>query len=278
MGFSSELLAADALRLLDDLTTIVARACAVIRTIAAEGVAHRLKADQSPVTAADEASEAAILEGLARLLPGMPVVAEEMAGRGAPPALAGTFLMVDPLDGTKEFLAGSDQFTVNLAVLTRNVPLAGIIAAPNRGLVWRGVVGHKAERLRLLPDRAEQPQPVHTRRWPAQGAAAVMSRSHLDAATQTFLGRLEPITRTPSGSAIKFCQLAEGVADVYPRLSTVCEWDVAAGQALLTAAGGVVVTPQGGPLAYGRVAENFRVPAFIAWGDPTKAALFGQRE
>ena len=99
-----------------------------------------------------------------------------------------------------------------------------------------------------------------------------MSRSHLDAATEDFLARLEPITRSPSGSAIKFCQLAEGAADVYPRLSTVCEWDVAAGQALLVAAGGIVTTPQGGPLAYGRVGENFRVPAFIAWGDPAKAA------
>lgn len=267
----SEFLAADAIRLLDDLTAIAARASRVIRAVAAQGVAQRLKPDQSPVTAADEASEAEILAGLSRLLPGVPVVSEEMAARSGAPALGETFLMVDPLDGTKEFIAGSDQFTVNLALIAQGVPLLGIVAAPNRGLVWRGVAGHGAERLRLLDDRADRPQPVHTRRWPGQGAVAVMSRSHLDTATQNFLARLEPIARQPSGSAIKFCQLAEGSADVYPRLSTVCEWDVAAGQALLTAAGGIVVTPEGGSLAYGRAAENFRVPAFIAWGDPAKA-------
>jgi 3'(2'), 5'-bisphosphate nucleotidase len=101
---------------------------------------------------------------------------------------------------------------------------------------------------------------------------AAISRSHLDPATDAFLTRLGPVTRQPSGSAIKFCQIAEGAADVYPRLSTVCEWDVAAGQAVLAAAGGIVTTLQGGPLAYGRAAEKFRVPAFIAWGDPAKAA------
>lgn len=257
---------------LDDLTALVARASALIREIAAKGLTHRLKDDRSPVTAADEASEALILEGLSRILPGMPVISEEMPAGAALPALDGSFLMVDPLDGTKEFLAGSDQFTVNVGLITRGVPVAGIVAAPNRGLVWRGVVGVKAERLRLLPDRAEGAEPIRTRPWPAQGAVALMSRSHLDSATEAFLARLGPIERQPSGSAIKFCQIAEGSADVYPRLATVCEWDVAAGHALLTAAGGVVTAPEGGPVAYGRAAANFRVPAFIAWGDPAKAA------
>ncbi|MFN3657191.1 MAG: 3'(2'),5'-bisphosphate nucleotidase CysQ [Pseudolabrys sp.] len=271
MTAGSEIRAADAVRLLDALTTIVARASTVIRAVAADGVVQRLKADRSPVTAADEASEASILEGLARLLPGVPVVAEELSGRAAAPALGGSFLMVDPLDGTKEFIAGSDEFTVNVAVLSLGVPLAGVIAAPRRGLVWRGVVGYGAERLRLLDDGADRAEPIRTRRWPAQGAIAVMSRSHLDPATEGFLDRLAPIARQPTGSAVKFCQLAEGAADVYPRLSTVCEWDVAAGQALLAAAGGVVVMPDGGPLAYGRADANFRVPGFIAWGDPARA-------
>ena len=272
MAVSSEISAAQATALLDELTALVARASALIRDIAAKGLSHRLKDDKSPVTAADEASEALILDGLARLLPGVPVIAEEMAAKGSVPALDASFLVVDPLDGTKEFIAGSDQFTVNLGLITRGVPVAGVVAAPNKGLVWRGVVGAKAERLRLLQDGADQPQAIRTRRWPAHDAVAVMSRSHLDPATEAFLARLEPIARRPNGSAIKFCQIAEGTADVYPRLATVCEWDVAAGQAVLTAAGGTVTTPQGGPLAYGRVAENFRVPAFIAWGDPTKAA------
>jgi 3'(2'), 5'-bisphosphate nucleotidase len=267
----SEILPVQAAELLDELTAIVACACAVIRATSAATVARRIKPDQSPVTAADEASEATILQGLARLLPNVPVVSEEMAGSKTPPALDRSFIVVDPLDGTREFLAGSDQFTVNLAIVTGGVPIAGIIAAPNQGQIWRGIVGDRAERLRLLPDGADRAQAIHTRRWPAQGAVAAVSRSHFDPATGVFLTRLGPITRSPSGSAIKFCQLAEGTVDVYPRLAITCEWDVAAGQALLTAAGGIVTTPQGAAIQYGRVAENFHVPAFIAWGDPAKA-------
>lgn len=271
----SEIPPALASQLLVELTAIVARAAALIRTFSQADVARRLKADQSPVTAADEASEAIILEGLARLLPNVPVVSEEMAGGTPPPALDRSFIVVDPLDGTREFLAGRDEFSVNLAIITRGVPIAGIIAAPNYGQVWRGIVGDRAERLRLLADGADQPQPIHTRRWPADGAVAAVSRSHYDADTDAFLARLGPVTRSPSGSAIKFCQIAQGAVDVYPRLATTCEWDVAAGHALVVAAGGIVTTPQGAALPYGRVAANFRVPAFIAWGDPAKAAAVG---
>jgi 3'(2'), 5'-bisphosphate nucleotidase len=267
----SEIPPAQAAKLLVELTAIVARASALIQAVSPATVSHRLKPDQSPVTAADEASEAVILEGLSQLLPNVPVVSEEMAGSTAPPALNRSFIVVDPLDGTREFLAGRDEFTVNLAIVTRGVPIAGIIAAPNYGLIWRGIVGRQAERLRLLPDGADQPQAIRTRRWSDQGAVAVMSRSHLDPDTEAFISGLAPITRNASGSAIKFCYIAEGAADVYPRLATTCEWDVAAGHALVVAAGGIVTTPQGTPLPYGRVAENFRVPAFIAWGDPTKA-------
>lgn len=272
MTADSEISPAQAGKLLIELTALVARACAVIRTIAAAGVSHRLKPDQSPVTAADEESEAEILQGLARLLPGVPVVSEEMATTKAPPVLGRSFVMVDPLDGTKEFLAGSDQFTVNLAIVSGGVPIAGIVAAPNGGQLWRGLVGTGAERLRLTPENAVEPQPIRTRRWPGQGAVAAISRSHLDPNTVAFLDRLAPIARQPSGSAIKFCQIAEGAVDVYPRLATTCEWDVAAGHALVVAAGGIVASPQGAALPYGRAAENFRVPAFIAWGDPAKAA------
>ena len=271
----AEILPAQAAKLLDELTAIVARASAAIRDIALGTVSHTLKADQSPVTVADEASEAIILEGVARLLPNVPVVSEEMAGKTAPPALDRCFITVDPLDGTKEFLAGRDEFTVNLAIITRGVPIAGIIAAPNHNKVWRGVVGGQVERLRLLPDGADQPQAIGTRRWPAQGAVAAVSRSHYDPKTDAFLARLPPVTHDSSGSSIKFCRIAEAAADVYPRLGTTCEWDIAAGHALVLAAGGIVTTPQGTPLPYGRVAENFRVPAFIAWGDPAKAASVG---
>ena len=276
MAAASDISPADAAALIDDLTTIVARASALIRAISPETVGRQLKADQSPVTAADEASEAAILERLAKLLPGVAVVSEEKSGREAAPALGGSFLMVDPLDGTKEFLAGRDEFTVNLAIITGRTPIAGIVAAPARGLVWRGIVGRGAERLRLRDDGADGAQAIRTRRWPAQGGVAVVSRSHLDTETEGFLARLGPVTRTPSGSAIKFCQVADGSADVYPRLATTCEWDVAAGHAVVAAAGGVVTKPQGDQLIYGQVAADFRIPAFIAWGDPEKAAALAR--
>ncbi len=262
-----EISPARAAALLDDLTAIVASACAKISALSAARLIPRLKADQSPVTVADEASEALIIEGIARLLPGVPVISEESADAQRD-RFDGSFLIVDPLDGTREFLAGRDEFTVNLAIITGGVPIAGIIAAPARGRVWRGVVGIKAERLRLLEDGADQAQPIRTRAWPREGAVAAVSRSHFDPATDAFLAKLGPVTRSASGSALKFCQVAEGGADVYPRLATTCEWDVAAGQALVVAAGGAVTTPQGLPLDFGRAAENFRVPAFIAWGMP----------
>lgn len=271
MTSASEIPPAEAARLLDDLTAIVARACAEIRAVSPETLVPRMKADQSPVTAADEASEAAIMQGVGRLLPKITVVSEESAD-GNHGQLNGSFLIVDPLDGTREFLAGRDEFTVNLAIVTRGAPIAGIIALPKRGQVWRGIVGGKAERLRLLEDGADQPQQIRTRGWPDQGAIAAISRSHFDTITDAFLNSIGPVKRVASGSAIKFCQVAEGAADVYPRFATTCEWDVAAGHALLVAAGGDVTSPNGLSLAYGRAAENFRVPAFIAWGDAHKGA------
>jgi len=268
----SEILPGEAVRLLDDLTRIIAHACTGIRAISPVTVVQRIKPDRSPVTVADEVSEATILQGLARLLPGIPVISEESANDQPVAGLDKSFLIVDPLDGTREFIAGRDEFTVNLAIVTRGVPIAGIIAAPARGQIWRGVVGERAERLRLLVDGADDARVIHTRRWPDQGAVATVSRSHFDSGTDAFLAALGPITRQAAGSAIKFCHIAEGAADVYPRLATTCEWDVAAGHALVVAAGGKVMSPQGSPLAYGCAAENFRVPAFMAWGDDEKAA------
>jgi 3'(2'), 5'-bisphosphate nucleotidase len=273
---SVEILPDQAADFIDDLTAIVARASAVIRAISPASAGSALKDDQSPVTLADTASEAAILDGLRRILPGVPVVSEEMSGREAPPALNGSFVLVDPLDGTREFIAGRDDFTVNVAIVTRGTPIAGIVAAPNRHQLWRGIVGGQAERLRMLPDGADQAEPIRARRWPEQGGVATVSRSHLDPDTEQFLAGLGPVTRNSAGSAIKFCRIAEGAADIYPRLATTCEWDVAAGHALVVAAGGIVTTPAGGPLTFGQAAKNFRVPAFIAWGDPVKAASVGE--
>ena len=264
----------DAVRLIDELTTIVSRAAAATLAKPAAEVERRIKADQSPVTAADEASEAVILEGLGRLLPGLPVVAEESVAR-APAALGVSFAIVDPLDGTKEFIAGRDEFTVNLAIASHGVPIAGLIAAPAQGVLWRGVPGRLAERLRLAPGepaaKAQERTVLRTRAAPGMLKVAV-SRSHLDPNSEAYLGRFAAVERYACGSSVKFCHIAEGKADLYPRLGPTSEWDIAAGCAILAAAGGIVTDPDGQPLRFGN-GGKFLVPGFIAWGDPTRAAM-----
>ncbi len=159
--------------------------------------------------------------------------------------LGDCFFLVDPLDGTREFLAGRDEYTVNVAVVRGGVPLAGVICAPAQGILWRGIVGKSAERLRLNGDKAEAPQPIKVRPWPNDKIVAAVSRSHLDPDTQAFLRKFGSVEPNAAGSSVKFCKIAEGVVDLYPRLATTCEWDIAAGHAVLTAAGGVVTNPQG---------------------------------
>ncbi len=255
-------------RLLDDLTLVASRAAAAILAIPAAALARRDKPDGTPITAADEASEAVIQVGLKQLLPGVPVISEETAG-GMPAAPGACFVLADPLDGTREFLAGRDEFTVNIAIIEDGVPRLGIIAAPARGVVWRGIVGRGADRLVLAPGEparaARERRPIHARPRPAGGVVAVASRSHFDAATEAWLRRLNPVQQIRCGSSLKFALIAEGVADVYPRLSPVSEWDIAAGHAVLLAAGGAVRTPAGTPLRYGQ--SDLRVPGFVASGD-----------
>jgi len=249
----------DAERHLDALTDIVSRAAAATLATPFSSVTRRIKTDLTPVTAADELSESIILEGLARALPGVPVIAEESVEHIAPTLLDPSFVLVDPLDGTREFLAGRDEFTVNVAIVTGGIPIAGIIAAPARGLLWRGIVGGMAERLHLRlgngQAKAYSRSPIHTRPAPRRLTVAT-SRSHLDEATEDFLARLPVAKRYLCGSSVKFCYIAEGEADVYPRLSPTREWDVAAGYAILVAAGGAVLNPQRGQLRFGRMAEK----------------------
>jgi 3'(2'), 5'-bisphosphate nucleotidase len=275
---ADDIMAADG-RLLDELTSIVSAAAAAIVAARAGSLDTRTKADHTPVTAADHAAEAVILEGLARLLPGMCVVSEEAVGRALPDRIPDRFVLVDPLDGTRELVAGRDEFTINLAIVDGRRPRLGIVAAPAQGLLWRGIEGSGAERLRLSPgapaNAAQGRSMIRTRPAPPTGLVAAISRSHLDARTEALLARLPIADRHVCGSAVKFCQIAEGSADVYPRLSATCEWDVAAGHAVLAAAGGVVTTPEGAPLSYGWIAENFRIPAFVAWGDPQAAVRLG---
>lgn len=259
----------------DALTAIVSNAAAATLATPSSAIEHRIKADRSPVTAADEASEAVIVQGVARVLPGVQVIAEESVGRSPPTHIDKTFVAVDPLDGTKEFIAGRDEFTVNLAIVDHGVPIAGIIAAPAQGSIWRGIVGGKAERLRLKPGaapaEASERTFIHTRPAPDRLVVAT-SRSHLDQATENFLAGLAVAKRFACGSSLKLCYVAQGDVDIYPRLAPTREWDIAAGYAIVRAAGGVVIDPQGGPLRFGRIGEKFLVPGFIAWGDPAKAS------
>jgi 3'(2'), 5'-bisphosphate nucleotidase len=261
--------------LMDDLTALVSQAAAEIQRIA-PATTQRLKADRTPVSDADEAAEAVLLDGLARLMPGVPVVSEEACARGAAPRLGTRFFLVDPLDGTREFLAGLDEYTVNVALIVDGVPELGIVAAPAQGRVWRGATGRGGERLDLAPGAAaaaaRNALPLRPRQRPAHGLVAAVSRSHPDPRTAAFVAALPDAQQLMCGSSLKFCRLAEGLADVYPRLAPICEWDIAAGHALLAASGGTTTAPDGTALPYGRSAEGFRVPGFVAWADPTAAA------
>jgi 3'(2'), 5'-bisphosphate nucleotidase len=251
--------------LVQGLTKAVAAAALAILKIGG-ACDIRTKADLTPVTAADERSQALLLEAASKLMPGVDMVAEEMASRPVEPG--DPFVLIDPLDGTKEYVVGSGEYTVNLAVVQAGRPVAGFIAVPAAGLLYRGIAGLGAERLHIRADGGlGDPESLRTRAAPRDGLAGTVSRSHLDPATVALLDRLGVKTRLPCGSALKFCRIAEGAADLYPRLATTCEWDVAAGHALVEAAGGAVTSPRGTPLRYGDGAGDFRIPAFIAWGD-----------
>ena len=183
------------------------------------------------------------------------------------------WFLVDPLDGTREFIAGRDEYTVNIGLVSDGAPILGIIVAPALGLIWRGIVGRGAERLEFSSGEISQPQPIHTRTRPAGELIVMVSRSHLDAPTQAYLDALPHTRRIACGSSVKFCRLAEGVADHYPRLGPTRDWDVAAGHAVLTGASGSVIEPDGSPLRYGT--PELRIPAFLAWAGPvpTEGAL-----
>jgi len=254
--------------LMDELAGITLQAAAAILDFATDAGVHS-KADGSPVTAADEAAEVIICNGLKRLAPNMPVISEEQAAREKPkPITGGSYFLVDPLDGTREFIAGRDEYTINIALMTDGAPLFGIICAPALGYLWRGIVGRGAARFSFA-SQIEPPAPIHTRPRPASEAVVMVSRSHLEARTKSYVDGLPGAKLVQSGSSIKFCRLAEGSADLYPRLAPTHDWDIAAGHAILKAAGGNVTAPDGTPLVYGT--NDLLIPAFLAWGDAASA-------
>jgi 3'(2'), 5'-bisphosphate nucleotidase len=230
----------------------------------------RAKSDQSPVTIADERAEALILELLRARADDTPVVAEESAARGERPQIGAQFILVDPLDGTREFISGNGEFTINIALARDGAIVAGAVYAPAIGRLW--LAGERAFSCDApvgapLPGTSVR-KLLKTRAAPAKGLVALASRSHCDEPTEAFLAGLPIGERRSAGSSLKFCVLAEGGADVYPRFGPTMEWDTAAGEAILLAAGGTVLSVEGGPLLYGKTAAGFRNGGFVAWGDP----------
>ena len=226
----------------------------------------RRKPDGSLVCRADLEAEALVLARVAAVLPGVAILAEESFA-SARPDVPDRFLLVDPLDGTREFLAGRADFTVNIALIEAGDPVAGAIAAPARHQVYVG--GAAAFTADLAPDgtlTAGALRPIATRSVPATGLAALVSRSHLDAETEGWLRRGDIAGFARTGSSLKFCLIARGEADVYPRLAPTMEWDTAAGHAILNAAGGAVLTLDGSRLRYGKRDLGFKNGGFIAWG------------
>ncbi|MGH1479729.1 MAG: 3'(2'),5'-bisphosphate nucleotidase CysQ [Geminicoccales bacterium] len=245
--------------LLPEIVTLADQAGAVIMDHYHGEIEVKSKADASPVTVADEAGEAIILEGLAKLTPDIPVVAEEKVAAGDIPDLdAGPFWLVDPLDGTKEFISKNGEFTVNIALIGSEGPILGVVLAPAREKAWWGLRGAGAH----TRNADDAPTPIQVRPAPAGGPTAVASRSHRDGETEAFLAKAGVVETISAGSSLKFCLVAEGKADLYPRFGPTMEWDVAAGHAVLLAAGGHVTTLDGDPFVYRK--PEFRNAGFIA--------------
>ena len=255
-------------------TLVLSAGAVVMEVFAQEKIVARIKNDSSPVSDADERAEAQLLTDLTRLLPALPIIAEESVARGVVPAHRGAFLLVDALDGTREFIARRKEFTINVALVVDGAPRAGAVYAPALGeLFFAGADAYAvaAQPGFPLPSRGDWRR-LHTRRAPA-ALTALVSRSHLDDETLAFLRRHHITDSLQAGSSLKFCRLAEGRADVYPRFGPTMEWDIAAGDAILRAAGGAVLTPQGGAFGYGKTAQAYRNGAFVAWGDPAVATI-----
>ena len=239
------------------------------------GVEVETKADDSPVTKADQEAEAVILAALARIAPEIPVVAEEAASAGQIPDVGTRFFLVDPLDGTREFIHQRDEFTVNIALIEAGVAVFGMVYAPALEMLYVTLAADQAAEAKIAADAADVAnvtlescglQPIHCRKMDMSGLTVVASRSHSNEETEAFLAKYEVRARTSAGSSLKFCVLARGDADLYPRLAPTMEWDTAAGHAVLAAAGGSVTTVDGGAFRYGKAAAGFLNPGFVAWG------------
>lgn len=260
--------------MLDHLIQAAFAAGREIMAIHTAGPHIRYKNDCSPVTEADQRAEDVILAALGQYFPSIPVIAEEAVYSGILPEISGgDFFLVDPLDGTKEFIAGNDDFTVNIALIRNGEPVTGVVLAPLLKTLWTGYEGI-AEKITLDDDfNVSSRETIHTRTCP-EAMMALISRSHSTPETTAFVTQHGIRNFNSVGSSLKFCLIAEGQADVYPRFSRTMLWDTAAGDAILRAAGGITVTPQGSPLVYlPKVCseEGLANGHFIAWGTPHMA-------
>jgi 3'(2'), 5'-bisphosphate nucleotidase len=230
-------------------------------------IATAAKQDQSPVTEADTRAETVILTELAKLWPQIPVIAEEKAASGDIPETSEVFFLVDPLDGTREFISRNGEFTVNIARIENGVPTLGVVYAPALNQLWWGELNACAAlaEVKTTDDpRHTNWRAIHVRSCPSAGATVLASRSHFDPATETYLKTVKVHELINAGSSLKFCRIAEAKADLYPRFGRTMEWDTAAGHAVLLAAGGKVLTTDGAPLTYGKRSAGFENPPFIA--------------
>lgn len=258
-------------RLIEALERLVLAAGRVILDIRDEDrMGVERKDDDSPVTRADRQAEALILNGLKEILPGCAVVAEESVEAGRVPDTKGDFFLVDPLDGTKEFIRGGEDFTVNIGLIRDHAPALGVVYAPARAMLYVGCGDHaRAGAADCRKGGDYTLSPISVRR-PGARLTAVASKSHRTPETDEFLQRLGVADTVSAGSSLKFCLVAAGEADVYPRMGRTMEWDTAAGHAVLTGAGGCVTLTDGRPLAYGKrdqaLDADFANPHFIAYG------------
>ncbi|MEO1243148.1 MAG: 3'(2'),5'-bisphosphate nucleotidase CysQ [Pseudomonadota bacterium] len=252
----------------EEISALAMKAGAKILEIYATDFQIDRKDDASPVTEADRIGEEIILSGLKDLAPDIPVLAEEQASEGRIPTLGNQFFLVDPLDGTKEFINRTGEFTVNIALIRDGRPVAGVVYAPAINRLYAGDLAQGAWRCDVSDKGVLGPrQSIAAAHTPSAGLIAVASRSHRSPETDAYLETLDIADFEAAGSSLKFCLLAEGKAHIYPRFGRTMEWDTGAGQAVLEAAGGsVVVHPGGECLRYAKSDRGFDNPHFIAWG------------
>jgi 3'(2'), 5'-bisphosphate nucleotidase len=248
--------------LLEALAPALREAGTLIEKLKAGGLVQRDKADKSPVTEADEAAEALLEAAIRRIDRQAVIVGEEAAAAGILPDATTRFWLIDPLDGTKDFIGGGGDYSVNVGLIEQGIPTLGLVLHPPTGLLWTGAMGLGA--WKEGPDLPRQP--IRARPYPGTAPLVVTSRSHLDERTKDWCAACAGASTQPSGSSLKFCLLAEGQADAYPRFGPTSEWDTAAADAVLRAAGGLTLGGDGQPLAYGK--PRYLNGPFLAVADP----------